>query len=293
MKPNEPPLPAPQPLHFVRRGAVVSLDNVPPSRTLLQVLREDLGQCGTKEGCGEGDCGACTVVLAEPDGAGLRYSAINSCIRLAHSVQGMALWTVEDLAADPLIDRQGAPLHPAQQAMLDCHGSQCGFCTPGFVMSLFGTYQNRVLQGQTVDRAVAQADLSGNLCRCTGYRPILDAAQQMAQLPQRRSTKRRCANCWPSCPPGLCRQPAKPAAPDPCPAERICLPRLPGARHARSLAAGPRPPPRGPIGGRLHRCGAVDHQRPPAVQPGAGRDTRRRTATGGALPAPSWPSAPA
>jgi xanthine dehydrogenase small subunit len=212
MKPNEPPLPAPQPLHFVRRGTVVSLDNVPPSRTLLQVLREDLGQCGTKEGCGEGDCGACTVALAEPDGAGLRYSAINSCIRLAHSVHGMALWTVEDLAADPLIDRQSAPLHPAQQAMLDCHGSQCGFCTPGFVMSLFGTYQNRVLKGQTVDRAVAQADLSGNLCRCTGYRPILDAAQQMAHLPQAQVNEAAVRELLTQLPPRSA-QPAQAAAP--------------------------------------------------------------------------------
>jgi xanthine dehydrogenase small subunit len=82
----------------------VALGNVPPDRTLLEVLREDLGCTGTKEGCGEGDCGACTVVLGEPDGHGkLRYSAVNSCIRLAHSIDGMALWTAEDLAEDPLI----------------------------------------------------------------------------------------------------------------------------------------------------------------------------------------------
>lgn len=212
----------------------MALGNVPPDRTLLEVLREDLGCTGTKEGCGEGDCGACTVVLGEADGHGkLRYSAVNSCIRLAHSVDGMALWTAEDLAEDPLIqpmntlpkpsradgglgarsagtgmdmqvhedsdEREGkgpaspsgattppvraAGLHPAQEAMVQCHGSQCGFCTPGFVMSLFGMYQNRVCQGQSISRAQAAQDLSGNLCRCTGYRPILDAAQQMAQLP--------------------------------------------------------------------------------------------------------------
>jgi xanthine dehydrogenase small subunit len=163
-------------IRFIRRGELVSLANVAPDRTLLEVLREDMGCTGTKEGCGEGDCGACTVVLAEPEAGRLRYRAINSCIRLAHSVDGMALWTVEDLATD-------GQLHPAQEAMVQCHGSQCGFCTPGFVMSLFGMYQNHVCRGDTITRELAQEELSGNLCRCTGYRPILDAAQQMAQLP--------------------------------------------------------------------------------------------------------------
>ncbi len=170
----------------------MALGNVPPDRTLLEVLREDLGCTGTKEGCGEGDCGACTVVLGEARNGKLHYSAVNSCIRLAHSVDGMALWTVEDLAEDPLIQPVGdaatAPgqtitLHPAQEAMVQCHGSQCGFCTPGFVMSLFGMYQNHVCHGQPITRELAQEELSGNLCRCTGYRPILDAAQQMAALP--------------------------------------------------------------------------------------------------------------
>ncbi len=170
----------------------MALGNVPPERTLLEVLREDLGCTGTKEGCGEGDCGACTIVLGEARDGKLHYSAVNSCIRLAHSVDGMALWTVEDLAEDPLIQPVGdaatAPgqtitLHPAQEAMVQCHGSQCGFCTPGFVMSLFGMYQNHVCHGQPITRELAQEELSGNLCRCTGYRPILDAAQQMAALP--------------------------------------------------------------------------------------------------------------
>jgi len=180
-----------QPLQFLRRGQPVALGNVPPDRTLLEVLREDLGCTGTKEGCGEGDCGACTVVLGEERGGQLHYSAVNSCIRLAHSVNGMALWTVEDLAEDPLIQpvgdaaaaRQTITLHPAQEAMVQCHGSQCGFCTPGFVMSLFGMYQNHVCHGEPITRELAQEELSGNLCRCTGYRPILDAAQQMASLP--------------------------------------------------------------------------------------------------------------
>jgi xanthine dehydrogenase small subunit len=206
-------------IRFIRRGEVVSLNNVPPTRTLLEVLREDLACTGTKEGCGEGDCGACTVVLGDVDPArpgALRFRAINSCIRLAHSIDGMALWTVEDIAehggawgpnppkpgprdrlcqtagaAAPLGGREphavgergGRLLHPAQQAMLECHGSQCGFCTPGFVMSLFGMYQNHVCKGKVVTRALAQEELSGNLCRCTGYRPILEAAVRMATLP--------------------------------------------------------------------------------------------------------------
>ena len=164
-------------IRFIRRGELVSLNNVPPERTLLEVLREDLGCTGTKEGCGEGDCGACTVVLGEAQGQGIRWRAINSCIRLAHSVDGMAVWTVEDLAAED------GTLHPAQEAMVQCHGSQCGFCTPGFVMSLFGMYQNHVCRGEPISRELAQEELSGNLCRCTGYRPILDAARQMAELP--------------------------------------------------------------------------------------------------------------
>lgn len=180
-----------RPLRFIRRGQPAALHDVPPDRTLLEVLREDLGCMGTKEGCGEGDCGACTVVLGEERDGKLHYSAVNSCIRLAHSVDGMALWTVEDLAEDPLIRPAGPAavaekaitLHPAQEAMVQCHGSQCGFCTPGFVMSLFGMYQNHVCQGQPITRELAQEELSGNLCRCTGYRPILDAAQQMAALP--------------------------------------------------------------------------------------------------------------
>jgi xanthine dehydrogenase small subunit len=166
-----------KPLRFVRRGEVVTLPNVDPNRTLLEVLREDLHCTGTKEGCGEGDCGACTVVVGEANGDSLTYSAINSCIRLAHSVDGMAVWTAEDIAA------ADGSLHPTQQAMVDCHGSQCGFCTPGFVMSLFGLYQNRTAKGESISREQAQTALSGNLCRCTGYRPILDAAQAMQALP--------------------------------------------------------------------------------------------------------------
>jgi xanthine dehydrogenase small subunit len=165
-------------LAFVWRGETVSLANIPATRTLLQLLREDLNHSATKEGCNEGDCGACTVVLGEKRGQQIHYSAVNSCIRLARSIHGMALWTAADLAQS-----DGTP-HPVQQALQQCHASQCGFCTPGFAMSLFGMYQTLVLKDQPVTRAQAQEALSGNLCRCTGYRPILDAAQQMASLPK-------------------------------------------------------------------------------------------------------------
>ena len=192
-----------QTLTFLRRGQPVTLRNVPPDRTLLEVLREDLHLSATKEGCGEGDCGACTVVLGESVDGQLAYRAVNSCIRLAHSVAGMAVFTAEDIAAP------NGELHPAQEAMVQCHASQCGFCTPGFVMSLFGAYQTHIAPtlptacgslppegalaprggpsalggGQGITREQAQVDLSGNLCRCTGYRPILDAAETMGSLP--------------------------------------------------------------------------------------------------------------
>jgi len=171
-----------QTLRFVRRGQAVALGNVAPDRTLLEVLREDLHLTATKEGCGEGDCGACTVVLAQAVNGKLQYQAINSCIRLAHSVDGMAVFTAEDLSAPTLKAGASPDLHPCQEAMVQCHGSQCGFCTPGFVMSLFGMYQNNK-NGQAISREQAQVDLSGNLCRCTGYRPILDAAEKMGSLP--------------------------------------------------------------------------------------------------------------
>ncbi len=164
-----------KPIRFIKSGVLHTLHDVPPERTLLEVLREDLHQTGTKEGCGEGDCGACTVVLGQLQGGKLQTRAVNSCIKLAHSVDGMALWTVEDLAAPD------GRLHPAQEALVQCHGSQCGFCTPGFVMSMAALCEQA---GKTpITREVAQQALSGNLCRCTGYRPILDAACQMQSLP--------------------------------------------------------------------------------------------------------------
>jgi len=164
------------PLRFLRKNNLIAFENIPPSRTLLQLIREDLKCTGTKEGCGEGDCGACTVVIAELENQELHFKAINSCIRLAHSVNTLAVWSVEDLVAED------GSLHPVQTAMLQAHASQCGFCTPGFVMSLFAMYQNYTAKGKSIDRELAQTELAGNLCRCTGYRPILDAAMSLANF---------------------------------------------------------------------------------------------------------------
>jgi xanthine dehydrogenase small subunit len=160
----------PSPLRFWHRGQVMNLGNVPPDRTLLDLLREDLRLTATKEGCAAGDCGACTVVVAEAVNGRLQYRAVNSCIKPAHAIDGLALWTAADLT------QSDGTLHPVQQAMVACHGSQCGFCTPGFVMSLFALYQRTVAQGERVDNHTAHQALSGNLCRCTGYRPIVQAA---------------------------------------------------------------------------------------------------------------------
>jgi xanthine dehydrogenase small subunit len=142
-----------------------------PNLTVLEYLRRHLGRTGTKEGCASGDCGACTVVLAEPDPAApderLRYRSVNACLTFMSALHGKQLLTVEDLG-------QPGHLHGVQQAMADCHGSQCGFCTPGFVMSLFALQK----QSEGFAREQALAALGGNLCRCTGYRPILAAAEQ-------------------------------------------------------------------------------------------------------------------
>jgi len=164
---------APAVVRYLLDGEVRTLSGVAPTRTVLQHLREDLGRTGTKEGCAEGDCGACTVVLAELVGRKVRYRAINSCIQFVPTLDGRALVTVESLK-----DRRTGALHPAQQAMADGHGSQCGFCTPGFVMSLFALYKS----SPAPDRGEVNDALAGNLCRCTGYRPIVDAAQAMYVL---------------------------------------------------------------------------------------------------------------
>jgi len=162
-------------VRFVLDGEIVTIVNPDPTRTVLQLLREDLGRKGTKEGCAEGDCGACTVVLAElaADGDRIALRAVNSCIQFVPTLDGRELITVESLAAG------AAGLHPVQQAMVDAHASQCGFCTPGFVMSLFALYKTQ----QRPSRRDVDDALAGNLCRCTGYRPIVAAAQAMYELP--------------------------------------------------------------------------------------------------------------
>ncbi|MBE1284330.1 MAG: xanthine dehydrogenase small subunit [Rhodobacteraceae bacterium] len=144
---------------FLLNGERVELEDVSPTATLLDWLREDRGLTGTKEGCNEGDCGACTVMVTDPDGA----KALNACILFLPQLHGKAVRTIEG-AAGPK-----GELHPAQQAMIDLHGSQCGFCTPGFVMSMVASHANGATDHDT--------QLAGNLCRCTGYAPIIRAAQ--------------------------------------------------------------------------------------------------------------------
>ncbi len=173
-----------RPIRFYHRGALVELADAPATRTVLQWLREDARCTGTKEGCAEGDCGACTVVVGELDAqGGLALAPVNACIRFLPTLDGKALFTVEDLAAPALHPVGADPLHPVQQALVDCHASQCGFCTPGFVMSLWSCYLQHQAAGTRPTRQQLADDLSGNLCRCTGYRPILDAGQRMFELP--------------------------------------------------------------------------------------------------------------
>jgi xanthine dehydrogenase small subunit len=161
--------PVPAPVRFLLNGEPVTVEGVATQTMLLEYLRDVRRLIGTKEGCAEGDCGACTVVLAEPDArsARLDWKPVNACIRLLPSVAGKAVFTVESLKS------HDGTLHPVQQALVAAHGSQCGFCTPGFAMSLFGLYKN----AWRPSRAVIEDALSGNLCRCTGYRPIVAAAQ--------------------------------------------------------------------------------------------------------------------
>lgn len=157
-------------IRFLLNGAVVETRIDDPTRTVLQFLREDRRLKGTKEGCAEGDCGACTVVIVEEDAGELRLKTVNSCIQFLPTLDGKALITVEGLRGDD------GGLHPVQRALVEAHGSQCGFCTPGFVMSLFALYrENPSPSRRDIDDA-----LSGNLCRCTGYRPIIAAARSMS-----------------------------------------------------------------------------------------------------------------
>ncbi|WP_374255225.1 xanthine dehydrogenase small subunit [Aquabacterium sp.] len=166
-----------RPIRFVHHGQVQEVSGVPATTTVLQWLREAMHCTGTKEGCAEGDCGACTVVVGERDAQGQwQQRTVNSCIQLLPTLDGKALLTVEDVP--PAASGQ---LHPCQDALVQCHGSQCGFCTPGFVMSLWHLYETH---DQAPSRGEMADALAGNLCRCTGYRPIVDAGQQMFEAPR-------------------------------------------------------------------------------------------------------------
>jgi xanthine dehydrogenase small subunit len=162
-------------VRFLLNEQLVCETALPRTMTVLEYLRDVRGLTGTKEGCAEGDCGACTVLegTLAPDGSRIQYRAINSCIRFMATLDSHELVTVENLQAT------GGPLHPVQQSLVDHHGSQCGFCTPGFVMSLFALY----LEGAPTTRERVIHTLTGNLCRCTGYRPIIDAGLAMHDYP--------------------------------------------------------------------------------------------------------------
>lgn len=180
-------------IEFIKQGKIQSIKAQDSHQSLLNLLRDQMRCTGSKEGCAEGDCGACTVVVAqlkepklEGEQASIEYTAINSCIAPAHSINGKALWTIEDLNTDPIIQNTKAQsakstaimLHPVQESMVKCHASQCGFCTPGFVMSLFARFQQQ-RQNTGFEAATIQSTLSGNLCRCTGYQSIEQAALQI------------------------------------------------------------------------------------------------------------------
>jgi xanthine dehydrogenase small subunit len=153
-------------IRFWRNGRPMEVDGFHPRTTLLDYLRLSERRVGTKEGCAEGDCGACTVALGRVRDGRLVYEPVNACILLLGQIDGADLLTIEDLAG-------AGGLHPVQQAMVDHHGSQCGFCTPGIVMSLFTLHREAP---RPVGREAVNDALAGNLCRCTGYRPIVDAA---------------------------------------------------------------------------------------------------------------------
>jgi xanthine dehydrogenase small subunit len=153
-------------------GEDIELDAISPRLTLLDWLRLDKRLTGSKEGCAEGDCGACTVLVGRLSVGRLVYETVNSCIRFMGSLHGTHIVTVEHLKSEDGF------LHPVQQAMVDCHGSQCGFCTPGFVMSLYGLW----LSEDNPSRERIEQALQGNLCRCTGYEPIVKAAERVAEM---------------------------------------------------------------------------------------------------------------
>jgi len=157
-------------IEFLFNGERRSLSQFDPNMTVLRYIREVERATGSKEGCAEGDCGACTVVVAELIDEKLNFQSVNSCIQLLGMMDGKALLTIESL-------KEEQQLHLAQQAMVEEHGSQCGFCTPGFVMSIFAGAQN----GVKPTRKAVNELLAGNLCRCTGYTPIINAATRVLQ----------------------------------------------------------------------------------------------------------------
>jgi xanthine dehydrogenase small subunit len=161
-------------VHFLLNGESRAETRVPPTMTVLDWLRTVAGLTGTKEGCAEGDCGACTIVLGRPAGRTTGYQAVNSCLMMLPQLDGCAVLTVEGLA-------RGATLHPVQQALVDTHATQCGFCTPGFVMAMFAFLEG----GEPADDSHIHEALAGNLCRCTGYRSIVDACRRLAAIPRR------------------------------------------------------------------------------------------------------------
>ena len=156
-------------IKFVYQNRIVEIKNPDPNETLLNYVRTKLKKTGTKEGCAEGGCGACTIVLGELKDDKINYSSINSCIMFLPTLHGKQLILVEDL-----VSKDGS-LHPVQQAMVNYHGSQCGFCTPGFVMSLFSMFKNY----PRFNENLIKDTISGNLCRCTGYQPIIKAAKSL------------------------------------------------------------------------------------------------------------------
>ena len=156
-------------IEFIYQNKIFKIENPNSNETLLNYIRTKLKKPGTKEGCAEGGCGACTVVLGELKNNEINYKAINSCITFLPTLQGKQLILVENL-----VSKKGV-LHPVQQAMVNYHGSQCGFCTPGFVMSLFTMYKkNSKFKDFEIKDSIA-----GNLCRCTGYQPIIKAAKSL------------------------------------------------------------------------------------------------------------------
>jgi xanthine dehydrogenase small subunit len=160
-------------LQFLLNGRPCSEDSAPPTMTVLDWLRERARLTGTKEGCAEGDCGACTIVLGRAVDGSLQYQAVNSCLMLLPQIDNCDVLTVEGLAAPD------GRLHPVQRAMVDTDATQCGFCTPGFVMAMFAFHHG----GEGADDGVIHEALAGNLCRCTGYRSIVEACRRVAQGP--------------------------------------------------------------------------------------------------------------